>query len=76
MKAFFRYNNTGGTGEEQGVSLNEVKIVMKKMLWLCLFMFFAAPAFALDFALTPEGAELLRERGSVGYLYWGLYREC
>lgn len=28
------------------------------------------------FRLTPEGAALLKERGSVGYLYWGAYQDC
>jgi hypothetical protein len=45
------------------------------VLWLILVTT-TCPVFALDFALTPAGADLLRERGSVGYLYWGFYREC
>lgn len=28
------------------------------------------------FRITPEGAALLKERGSVGYLYWGMYQDC
>ena len=36
----------------------------------------AAPVFALDFEVTPAGAELFRERGSVGYFFWGFYRGC
>ena len=51
------------------------KIFKTLFLWVVLLSV-ALPASALDFELTPAGAELLRERGSVGYLHWGLYREC
>lgn len=51
------------------------KIFKTLLLWAVLLSA-ALPAGALDFELTPAGAELLRERGSVGYLHWGLYREC
>ena len=51
------------------------KIFKTLFLWAVLLSA-ALPAEALDFELTPAGAELLRERGSVGYLHWGLYREC
>ena len=51
--------------------------MFKKILYLCAFvLLMAVPALALDFTLTPAGAKLLRERGSVGFLYWGLYRGC
>ena len=52
------------------------KKLIKNFLLLAILLTAAFPAFALDFELTPTGAELLRERGSVGFLYWGLYREC
>ena len=58
-------------------SRKEVYAMLKKTLLLCAILLVSAfPAFARDFELTPAAAELLRERGSVGYLYWGYYREC
>ena len=52
------------------------KCIEKMMLSWVVLLLMVLPAWALDFELTPAGAELLRERGSVGFLYWGLYREC
>ncbi|WP_299076340.1 hypothetical protein [uncultured Fretibacterium sp.] len=55
-------------------------MVLRKLLAVallcCLFPLANAGADETAFRLTPEGAALLRERGSVGYLYWGTYRGC
>lgn len=55
-------------------------VVLRKLLAVallcCLFPLANAGADETAFRLTPEGAALLRERGSVGYLYWGTYRGC
>ena len=50
-------------------------VVLRKLLAVvllcCLFPIVNAGADEPAFRITPEGAALLRERGSVGYLYWG-----
>ena len=55
-------------------------MVLRKLLAVvllcCLFPIVNAGADEPAFRITPEGAALLRERGSVGYLYWGTYRGC
>ena len=55
-------------------------VMLRKLLAIvllcCLFPLANAGADDPAFRLTPEGAALLRERGSVGYLYWGMYRGC
>ncbi len=49
--------------------------MLGKTLLLFVFVLSAAiPVFALDFEVTPAGSEVFRERGSVGYFYWGVYR--
>ncbi len=53
----------------------------KRFLALCLSGLFVWTGTALGadapaFRITPEGAALLKERGSVGYLYWGTYQDC
>lgn len=44
-------------------------------LYLLLLMCSAARAETL-FSMTPEAEALFRERGGVGYLYWGSYKNC
>ena len=57
-------------------------VTLRKLLTVvlvcCLFPLANAAVGADDpaFRLTPEGAALLQERGSVGYRYWGTYRGC
>jgi len=55
-------------------------VVLRKLLvvvlLVCLFPLANAGADEPAFRITPEGAALLQERGSVGYLYWGMYRGC
>ena len=62
-------------GKGSDVALRKLLAVV---LLVCLFPL-ASAALGADepaFRITPEGAALLRERGSVGYLYWGMYRGC
>lgn len=62
-------------GKGSDVALRKLLAVV---LLVCLFPF-ANAALGADepaFRITPEGAALLRERGSAGYLYWGMYRGC
>ena len=86
----FVLNEAGLCGRQSGAirgnpGIEERKgsdVVLRKflavVLLFCLFPLANAALGADDpaFRLTPEGAALLRERGSVGYLYWGMYRGC
>ena len=60
-------------GKGSGVVLRKLLVVV---LLCCLFPLVNAGADEPAFRITPEGAALLRERGSIGYLYWGMYRGC
>ena len=60
-------------GKGSGVALRKLLAVV---LLVCLFPLVNAGADEPAFRITPEGAALLRERGSIGYLYWGMYRGC
>ena len=50
-----------------------------RIMALCCLVALAGAAWGADapaFQLTPEAAALLKERGSVGFFYWGAYRDC
>ncbi len=52
-------------------------MVLKKFIALCLLFLGCAAARAETlFSMTPEAEALFRQRGGVGYLYWGSYKNC
>ncbi|MCR4817697.1 MAG: hypothetical protein K5841_01920 [Fretibacterium sp.] len=55
----------------------EVRILLRKWIALCLLFLGCSTAGAETlFSMTPEAEALFRQRGGVGYLYWGSYKNC
>lgn len=75
-RGVFGSSRPGDRGDEKGSDVVVKKLGIVVLSGLLSMAGCAWGAGETAFRMTPEAAALLKERGSVGYLYWGAYRDC